>query len=447
MKYRPRILILGGGFAGVEVARQLERILTPEEATLQLVSRDNFVLFTPMLHEIAASDLDVSTIANPIRKMVGRTQFIAADVESIDASKRSVTIVHGFDRHRHILGYDHLILALGSVPNFYGMEGLEQRALTMRSLEDAIQLRKRMISHLEEADPDCSASTRDELLTMVVVGGGFSGVETVAGINDFLQSAIRSYSNLHPLQIRVVLVHAGQHLLPELGEHLGGYAEKKLRQRGVEIRTNRRLNSIDDIGVTLDDGTFIRTSLVIWTAGNSPSPVVAGLSFANPVGRMSTNSMLQVEHQTGVWAIGDCASIPDGKGGFHPPTAQHALRQARTAATNIAASIRGQKLKPFSFRTIGQLAAIGRRAGVAQIFGQRFSGFIAWWMWRTIYLSKLPGLEKRIRVMLDWTLDLIFAKDTVQYTSFRAFPQSHHSSIKGPETLTHDPDLHPPSIG
>ena len=441
----PKVLILGGGFAGVEISRRLEKLLSPEEATIQLVSRDNFVLFTPLLHEIASSDLDISTIANPIRRMLGRTQFIAAEVQEIDCDSKNVTIVHGFDRHSHVLTYDHLVLALGSVSNFHGMEGLEQRALTMTSLEDAILLRNRMIAHLEEADPDCSAGSRDELLTVVVAGGGFSGVETVAGINDFLESAIQSYSNLHPLQIRVVLVHAGAHLLPELGEQLGSYAEKILRKRGVEIRTNSRLSSITDTGVALDDGTLIRTSLVVWTAGSSPSPVVARLPFANRGGRINTSQMLQVETGQGLWAIGDCASIPDGNGGFHPPTAQHALRQARTAAHNIAASMRGHTLKPFSFKTIGQLAAIGRRTGVAQIFGRRFSGFVAWWMWRTIYLSKLPGLEKRVRVMLDWTLDLVFTKDTVQYTSFRAFRSFNQPSLSNELlALAHDPELHPP---
>ena len=365
MKRTPKILILGGGFAGVEVARELEKLLSPDEAILQLVSRDNFVLFTPMLHEIAASDLDISTIANPIRKMIRRTEFIVADVENIDTDNKSVKVMHGFDRRSHSLAYDHLVLALGSVPNFHGMAGLEQRALTMKSLEDAILLRNRMIAHLEEADPLYSASSRNDLLTVVVAGGGFAGVETVAGIHDFMQSAIRSYRNLHPLQIRVVLVHAGAHLLPELGEQLGRYTEKKLRERGIEVLTQRRLRSITDSGVTLDDGMFIGTSFVVWAAGNSPSPVVAGLPFANQGGRIDTNLMLQVERKEGVWALGDCASIPDGNGGFHPPTAQHALRQARTAARNLVASIRGEALRPFSFRTIGQLAAIGRRTGSA----------------------------------------------------------------------------------
>jgi NADH:ubiquinone reductase (H+-translocating) len=445
MKRVPKILILGGGFAGVEVVRELEKLLTPEEAILQLVSRDNFVLFTPMLHEIAASDLDISTIANPIRKMIRRTEFVVADVENIDTDNKSVKVMHGFDRRSHSLTYDHLVLALGSVPNFHGMAGLEQRALTMKSLEDAILLRNRMIAHLEEPDPLYSASSRNGLLTVVVAGGGFAGVETVAGIHDFMQSAIRSYRNLHSRQIRVVLVHAGAHLLPEFGEQLGRYTEKKLRERGIEVLTQRRLKSITDSGVTLDDGMFIATSFVVWAAGNSPSPVVAGLPFANRGGRIDTNLMLQVATKEGVWALGDCASIPDGDGGFHPPTAQLALRQARTAARNIVAAIRGEALRPFSFRTVGQLAAIGHRTGVGQLFGRRFSGFIAWWMWRTIYLSKLPGLEKRLRVVLDWTLDLVFAKDTVQYTSFRAFSQYTQSSpLHDPEQSPHDTELDDP---
>ena len=185
MKSKSKVLILGGGFAGVETARQLEKMLSPDEAELQLVSRDNFVFFTPMLHEIAASDLDITTIVNPVRKMTRRTHFMQADIQTIDLNSRSVTVAHGMDRHIHRLDFDHLVIAMGAVPNFYGMKDIEARAMTMKSLEDAIKLRNRMIAHLEEADPDCSADSRPSLLTMVVVGGGFAGVETVAGIRDF----------------------------------------------------------------------------------------------------------------------------------------------------------------------------------------------------------------------------------------------------------------------
>ena len=420
MKSKSKVLILGGGFAGVETARQLEKMLSPDEAELQLVSRDNFVLFTPMLHEIAASDLDITTIVNPVRKMTRRTHFMQADIQTIDLNSRGVTVAHGMDRHIHRLDFDHLVIAMGAVPNFYGMKDIEARAMTMKSLEDAIKLRNRMIAHLEEADPDCSADSRPSLLTMVVVGGGFAGVETVAGIRDFLESALKSYSNLRTSMLRIILVHSGPHLLPELGERLGRYAESKLRARGIEVLTEQRVTTATAKGITLKNGNFIPTSFVVWTAGNAASPQIAALAFANQSGRLETNLMLQVASAPDVWALGDCAMVPDGKGGFHPPTAQHALRQARTVATNITRTIRGGPLQPFSFKTIGQLAAIGRRTGVAQIMGHRFSGFPAWWMWRTIYLLKLPRFEKRLHVALNWTLDLLFAKDTVQYVSFRA---------------------------
>lgn len=373
-----------------------------------------------MLHEIAASDLDITTIVNPIRKMVKRTQFIAADVEKIDVESKCVTILHGFDRHRHLLNCDHLVLALGSVPNFRGMADLEQRALTMKSLEDAIRLRNRAIAHLEEADTECAAASRERLLTVIVAGGGFAGVETVAGLYDLLESAIQSYRNLDRSMLRVILVHPGEYLLPELGADLGRYAERKLRKRGIEIRIKRKLRSVSDDGVTLDDDTFIPTGFVVWTAGNMTASQVAELSIAKDGGRVPVNEMLQVGTHPGIWALGDCALVPNGTGGFHPPTAQHAIRQAATLAANIANSVRGRPLQPFAFKTIGQLAAIGRRTGVAKIFRWRFSGFVAWWMWRTIYLSKLPRWEKRVHVALDWTLDLLFSKDIVQFVSFRA---------------------------
>jgi NADH:ubiquinone reductase (H+-translocating) len=365
---KPKILILGGGFAGVGVARDLETALAHGEADVQLVSRDNFLLFTPMLHEVAARDLDITTIVNPIRKMLRRTRFMAASVESIDLESKTVTVGHGFDNHPHVLNYDHLVLALGSVTNFHGMHDLAARSLAMKSLDDAIALRNRMIAHLEEADPDCAADSRDKLLTMVVAGGGFAGVETVAAMYDFLRSAIRSYSNLHRLLLRVVLIHSGAHLLPELGDELGVYAEKKLRGRGIEVITQRRVTSFDDAGITLDDGTFIPTRFVVWTAGTGPASQVACLPLPLKNGRVVCEETLQADRDRGVWSLGDCALISDGRGGFHPPTAQHAIREAKTAARNIAASLRGQALEPFRFKTIGQLAAIGQRTGVAQIF-------------------------------------------------------------------------------
>jgi NADH:quinone reductase (non-electrogenic) len=421
MSDKTKILILGGGFGGLYVAIELEKTLAADpDIEVTLVNRENFFLFTPMLHEVAASDLDLTNIVNPVRKLLRKVKFFAGDVESIDVVNKTVEVSHGFDHHHHQLSYDHLVMGLGSITNFYNLPGLQERALTMKSLGDAIHLRNRLIAHLEEADTECCALVRNPLLTFVVAGGGFAGVETIAGINDFLRDAVRSYSNLTEQEIRVVLVHPGTVILPELGEKLGRYAQAKLAERGVEIHANTKVVAVTDDDVQLSDGTLVSSRMLIWTAGTSPNPLLSALPCDKDRGRLIAERTLEVSGWPGVWALGDCAVIPDGKGGYYPPTAQHALREARTLARNLLAAIRGGEKKVFTFKTIGQLAAIGRRTGVAQIFGFNFSGFLAWWLWRTIYLSKLPRFEKKLRVALDWTLDLLFSKDLVQFITFRA---------------------------
>jgi NADH dehydrogenase len=354
--------------------------------------------------------------------------FFASDVERIDLSARRVRVSHGFDHHHHDLPYDHLVIGLGAITNFYNLPGLAERALTMKSLGDAIGLRNRLIAHLEEADSECCADVRP-LLTFVVAGGGFAGVETVAGVNDFLREAIRFYPHLREEQLRVVLVHPGPVLLPELGEKLGAYAGKKLAERKVEIRLNTKVTGFSGGAVELSDGSRITADTLVWTAGTSANPLLADLPCEKERGRLKVNEYLQVPGWPGVWALGDCAAIPDRKTGkTYPPTAQHALREGKALARNIVAEVRGKPKQPFAFSTIGQLAAIGRRTGVANIMGINFSGFLAWWLWRTIYLSKLPRFEKKVRVALDWTLDVLFSKDLVQFLTFRAPTVSHAES-------------------
>ncbi len=422
MQSKPtRILILGGGFGGVYTAIELERVFGRDTSVeITLVSRDNFFLFTPMLHEVAASDLDLAHIVNPIRKLVRRTNLFVGQVDSIDLAGKRVMVSHGAEHHAHELEYDHLVLAMGSVTNFYGLPGLAERALTMKTLGDGIYLRNQMIAHIEQADFECCAQLREPLLTFVVAGGGFAGVETAAGLNDFLREAVKFYPNLREHMIRVVLVHSGQVILPELGEKLGRYAQKKLAARKMEIILGTRVAGVTDDSVQLANGQTIRSNTLVWTAGTSPNPLLASLPCRQERGRILVNEDLETQEWPGVWSLGDCACVPDGSTGrFHPPTAQHALRQARFLARNIAATIRGGSRKPFRFKTLGLLAAIGRRTGVANILGINFSGFLAWWLWRTIYLSKLPRFEKKIRVMLDWTLDLLFSKDLVQFMTLR----------------------------
>ena len=348
MSDKTRILILGGGFGGLYVALELEKTLARDpDIEVTLVNRDNFFLFTPMLHEVAASDLDLSNIVSPVRKLLKRVQFFAGDVEEIDVVHQRIKVSHGFDHHHHLIDYDHLVLSLGSITNFFNLPGLEQRALTMKTLGDAIHLRNRLIAHLEEADTECCAAVREPLLTFVVAGGGFAGVETIAGINDFLREAVRSYSNLSEQEIRVVLVHPGEVILPELNEQLGRYAQVKLAERKVDIRTRTRVTAVSDEGVTLSDGSYIPSRMVIWTAGTSPNPLLAKLPCMKERGKLIADSTLAVPEWPGVWALGDCAVVPDGKGGFYPPTAQHALREGRVLAQNIRASIRGGKKRTF----------------------------------------------------------------------------------------------------
>jgi NADH:ubiquinone reductase (H+-translocating) len=289
----------------------------------------------------------------------------------------------------------------------------------MKSLGDAIFLRNRLIQSLEEADFECNDARRP-LMTIVVAGGGFAGVETTAAVNDFLRDAVPFYKNLEERDLRIVLVHSGPVILPELNAKLGAYAQGKLMQRGIEVRLDTRVLGYRNGVVELSDGSEIPAKTLVWTAGTAPHPILDTVPCAKDRGRIRTNEYMEVLDWPDVWAVGDCASIPDPRTKKpYPPTAQHALRQGRVLAGNIRATLQGSSKKPFVFSTLGQLAAIGKRTGVAQVFGFNFSGFVAWWLWRTIYLSKLPRFEKKCRVALDWSLDLLFSKDLVQFTTVR----------------------------
>ena len=418
---KKRIVILGGGFGGVYAAIHLEKLLARVDAVeISLVSRDNFFLFTPMLHEIAASDLEITNIVNPLRKLLRNVEVLVGDVNQIDLPNKRVLISHGYRKRSLQIDYDHLVIALGSITNFYDIPGLADLAVPMKSLRDAIQLRTQIIQHLEEANSECNLADRQSLLTFVVAGGGFAGVETVAALNDFVREALPFYPNLCEGMLRVLLVHSGPVILPELGESLGRYTQKVLARRGVELRLNTRVKSMTEDNVFLAHHVPIACRTLVWTAGTVPSPLISSLPCAKERGRIRVNQFLQVPNWPDVWAVGDCAFVPDirNPGRSHPPTAQHAIREGKVVAQNIAAAFLGRPRKSFSFKTIGLLASIGRRTGVARIFSFNFSGFFAWWMWRTIYLSKLPGLDKKVRVAFDWTLDLLFPKDVCAVHAF-----------------------------
>lgn len=426
MSQRPtRILILGGGFGGVYTALTLEKLLKTEirrgDVELGLVSRENYIVFQPMLPEVISGSIGVLDVITPIRRLCPNTNLYTRTIESIDLSHRSVQSTAGFGSRQHHLHFDHLVVALGNVTSFTGSPGLAEYALPFKYLGDALALRNRLIHTLEEADIEQDPAVRRALLTFVVAGGGFSGVEAVAELNDFVRAAARSFRNVRSEEIRVVLLHAGGLILPELPRSLAEFAQTLLMKRGVELRLDTRLAGATADMALLAGGDRIPTRTLVSTVPSGPNPLVATLPVKKERGRLLVDAHLQVPDYPGLWAVGDCAAIRDARtGDFCPPTAQHATRQAACVAHNIVATLKGADRKTFSFTARGKMGSLGRRSAVAEILGVKVSGFLAWWLWRTIYLMKLPGLDRKIRVATDWTLDLILPPDIVQLKTDRA---------------------------
>jgi NADH dehydrogenase len=315
-----------------------------------------------------------------------------------------------------VLPYDHLVLALGAVPKYFDLPGMAEHSFSLKSLEDATRLRNHVISLLERADVENDPVERQRQLTFVVAGGGFAGAEIVAELHDLSFNVLRYYPRVDPSELSFILIHSRERILPELSPGLADYAQDKLQARGIKFLLQTRVSGATASAVLLQDGRKIPTYTIVWTAGNQPNPLLRTLPCEhNRRGAAITDETLQVQGLANVWAIGDCAQIPDvyNKGQACPSTAQHALREGKVAAENIIAVLRGEKPKPFKYKAIGLLVALGHRTGAAELMGRHFSGLLAWFMWRSVYLFKLPGLEKKVRVLLDWTLDLFFSRDIV----------------------------------
>jgi NADH:ubiquinone reductase (H+-translocating) len=353
---RRSVLIVGGGFGGAYAARRLGQTLGKrQDIEVVLISRENYLLFTPMLHEVAAGDLYPADIVEPLRQRLRGIRFIEGEVLDIDLPARVVRYAVGTARRRQELSYDYLLLALGSETNYFGMAEVAARAATLKTLGDAALLRNRMVALLEDAATQTDDAARRRLMTFVVAGGGFAGVETVGAMNDFLRETLKHYPELDPSLLRVVMVHSGDVVLPELGEQLGRYAQEKLRCRGIELRLAARVTGFDDWVVKLSAGEPIPANTLVWTAGVTPAPAVASLPVEKINGRLKVNEYLELTaHEGVVWAVGDSAAVPDARGGLHPPTAQHGLREGLAAAKNIEAVITGAARKSFRFSTIGR---------------------------------------------------------------------------------------------
>ncbi|HUK12631.1 MAG TPA: NAD(P)/FAD-dependent oxidoreductase [Thermoanaerobaculaceae bacterium] len=419
-----RVLILGGGFAGVSTAAELERLFGPDPAiAITLVSDTNALLFTPMLAEVAASSLEATHISTPLRTTLRRTAVVRGRVAALDLDRREVAIATGSASvpaaaasGTVTLGYDHLVLALGSVSNYFGADRIAAVALDFKALGDAIRIRNHVIDLFERAESERDPARRRELLTFVVAGGGFAGVELAGGLNDFARGMLAYYPAIAASDLQIVLVHSRERILPELSERLAGYALERMQARGVTFRLRTRVKDARPGAVLLDPPDELPTRTLVWTAGTAPSPLVRQLPVeCDKRGAVLVDATLAVPGRPGVWALGDCALVPDVRTGKTcPPTAQFALRQARRLARNIRRATRGEAPEPFRFDALGALCVIGHQTACAEIRGLRFSGLFAWLLWRAVYLAKLPGLERKVRVLVDWTIELFFPRDIVQ---------------------------------
>jgi NADH dehydrogenase len=402
------LVIVGGGFAGVTLAQHLEHKL-PADWRLTLVSQENFITFNPLLPEVVGASILPGHVIAPHRQMIHCSHVCMAQVTEIDYESK---VVHYLGEGSGMLSYDQLVLACGVNANLDLVKGMAQHALPLKTLGDALFLRNRIVSRLEQAELQPDPVARRWLTTFVVIGGGFSGVETAGVLTDFLRASLKYYPRIKRDDIRVVLLHGQNRLLPELSASLGEFAGRKMRMHGLDVRLEARAARIDDRAVTLASGEIIPAGTVVCTIGTMPNSLVTDSPLPKERGRVKVDADMSVPGFEGVWAIGDCAAVPnklDGK--TSPPTAQFADRQGRQLAANIAARLRGAPTREFSFKPVGQLSTIGHNKAVAEMFGIKLSGFIAWLLWRGVYLLKIPTFSRKSRLFLEWNWAMFFPPD------------------------------------
>ena len=421
-----RILILGGGFGGVYVAVHLGRMLSEQElqeTEIALVNRENYIVFQPLLPEVISGSVELNHVITPIRRMAPRANLYTRDIVSIDLAGQSVTLSPGVRPTPLTLDYDHLVIAMGTRLDHSKIPGMREHASPFKYLGDALYLRNQLVRMLEEAEAESDLECRRRLLTFVVAGGGFSGVECIAEMNDFLREAVRAYHKISEADLRLILLQRGERILPEVTPSLAAFAHRLLVNRGVEIRLGAGLQAVTANAVVVEDKQThrletIATRTAVATVPAGPHPIITQLPIPQDKGRVIVDQTTEVQGWPGVWAIGDCAAIKQVDGNISPPTAQHALRQAKTCAQNIVASFRGTKKTKFAFKGLGKLGSLGRRSAVAEIFGLHFKGLIAWLLWRGVYVTKFPGLDGQLRLVADWILDAFLPRDITQLRVF-----------------------------
>jgi NADH dehydrogenase len=413
-----RVVILGGGFGGVFTAKNLQRRAGGNVETV-LISRHNFFVFQPLLPEIAGGSINPGDGVTSLRRFLPGVAVMVAEVRGIDFETKTVHVTIGRDSGIRTVSYDQLVIALGQVVDLSRTPGLADRALVMKDVIDAFHIRNRVLGCLEDADVTTEPRRRRSLLTFVVIGGGFTGVETVGEVQELIRKSLKYYPNIRSDEVRTILIQHDSRILPELPEHLATYAAEQLRRRGIEIRLNTGVTAATPAGIETGSGPPIDAETVVAAIGNAPSPLLRSLPLAMEHGRIVVDRCMRVQGQADVWALGDDARIPLGDpDGDHvayaPPLAQFAYREAKVLARNVLAHLEGRPLTAFEYRSLGTMAALGGRSGVADIMGVRISGFPAWVAWRSFYLSLLPGIATRMRVAMDWLLDLLISRSIAE---------------------------------
>ena len=413
---RHRIIVLGGGFAGAYFAQAAERTLRGLDAEVVLFSRHNYFVFSPLLIEAGTGSLEPRHAVISIRSFLKHTRFLMADVRDVDTDARQVSYQPVGNEPIEHMGYDHLVLALGAVTRLPSdVPGLREYGHEMKNLGDAVALRDRVIHMLEAANICVNEQRRREMLHVVVVGGNFTGVEVAGEFGAFMAKASQSYDNVSVSDCKVTLVEIGDRILDELDRDLADYAMNAMKNRGIDVRLNDSIVKIEAERAVLNSGDVLPTRTIIWCAGIAPSRLQSQLKLPTDAhGYLRCGPDLLIEGFDNVWGIGDCAANIDERGKPHPPTAQHAIKEGEHLAHQLARLFRKEPLQPCIISSKGSLAAFGCRTGVAKVFGIKLSGFTAWFLWRTVYLLKMPGFSRRIRVALDWMIDFFFARDYVE---------------------------------
>jgi NADH dehydrogenase len=440
---KKKIVILGGGFAGLECTRKLEKFFKNNlEIEIVLVSEDNFLLFTPMLPQVASGMIETRHIVMPIRTIIKKAIFYEGRVKNIDPYGKIVNLWGSRDKRGISIHYDFLVVALGSETNFFGMSDLEKNAYQMKTLNDAVLVRNRIIDMLEQAENETNPILKKSFLTFVIVGGGFAGIETAGELMDFLLDVRKYYPNIKREDIRVIVLEALQNILPGFSESLAKFAQEKLSGRGIEIKLQTAVTSFngDEVMIkrldidkdAIDDSmvSSIQSKTVIWTAGVTPVNTIKRSLFKTDKGKIIVDDNLEVVDFSGVFAIGDCALFldPNTQRPF-APTAQIAEAQAKVAAKNLYSLIKNKEKTKFVYESKGQMAIIGKRTGIASFLGMNIHGIVAWLLWRNVYLSKIPTWDKRFRVFLDWTADVFFDRDISRLKFMRREPEKEYKVL------------------